>query len=97
MPRDPLAAYEQIFTKTANELRQTAAFSEPQRWRIDWEHSYTTDQWLEQIPTFGGHSQLPPEQLDRLLTGIAAAIDASGGSFTIRYASVAVTASRICR
>jgi SAM-dependent methyltransferase len=94
LPNDPLAAYERIFAKTADEIRRTAAFDEPQRWQIDWEHSYTTDQWLEQVPTFGGHSQLAPAVLDQLLTGFAAAIDATGGSFTMRYAAVAITASR---
>lgn len=94
MPSDALAAYERILKKAADEIRQTAAFDEPQRWRLDWEHRYTTDEWLEQIPTFGGHSRLAPTQLDQLLTGIADAIDATGGSFTMRYAAVAITASR---
>lgn len=94
MPNDPLAACERIFATAASEIRQTGAFGEPQRWQIDWQHRYTTDQWLDQVPTFGGHSRLPPAQLDELLTGIAAAIDAGGGSFTTRYATVAITASR---
>lgn len=94
MPSDPLAAYERLFTKTAEEIRLTAAFDEPQRSQVDWEHRYTTNQWLEQVPTFGGHSQLPPGQLEQLLVGIAAAIEATGGSFDMRYAAVAITANR---
>ena len=94
MPRDPLAAYEPILTRTAEGIRQTAAFRPPCRWQVDWEHDYTTAQWLEQVPTFGGHSQLAASQLDQLLAGIAAAIDADGGSFTARYAAVAITATR---
>ncbi|MBV9417142.1 MAG: class I SAM-dependent methyltransferase [Solirubrobacterales bacterium] len=94
MPRDPLAAYERIFIKTADGIRHTGAFGEPQRWQFDWERRYTTDQWVDQVPTFGGHSKLPPAQLDQLLTGIAAAIDASGGSFTTSYAAVVITAIR---
>jgi hypothetical protein len=50
---------------------------------------------LEQVPTFGGHSQFPPGKLDELLAGIGAAIDAKGGSFTMEYAAVVVTATRI--
>jgi SAM-dependent methyltransferase len=38
--------------------RQTGAFSEPERWEVDWERAYTRDEWLETVPTFGGHSQL---------------------------------------
>jgi len=93
-PGDPLAAYEQFFKRTADEIRRLSAFDEPQRWQFDWEQVYTRDQWLEQVPSFGGHSQFAPTKLDQLLAGLAAAIDAIGGSFTMRYAAVAVTASR---
>jgi SAM-dependent methyltransferase len=93
-PSDPLAAYEQLFTRAANEIQQVGAFHEPQRWQFDWEQPYTKDQWLEQVPTFGGHSQFSPAKLDQLLAGLGATIDAVGGSFTMRYAAVAVTASR---
>jgi SAM-dependent methyltransferase len=93
-PSDPLAAYEQLFTKAASEIQQVGAFHQPQRWQFDWEQRYTKDQWLEQVPTFGGHSQFSPTKLAELLAGIDAAIDAIGGNFTMRYAAVAVTASR---
>ena len=46
------------------------------------------------MPTSGGHNQFPPDKLDELLAGIGAAIDAVGGSFTMDYATVAVTAAR---
>ena len=46
------------------------------------------------MPTFGGHSQIPPATLEELLAGIGAAIDAVGGSFTMQYTAVAVTAAR---
>jgi len=91
---DPLAAYEQFFTKAANEIEQVGAFHEPQRWQFDWERRYTKDQWLEQVPTFGGHSKFSPTKLDQLLAGLGDTIDAIGGSFAMRYAAVAVTASR---
>jgi hypothetical protein len=71
------------------------AFSEPERWQLDWEQRYTKDPWLEQVPTFGGHNQLPPAKLDELLAALGATIDAIGGSFTMRYAAVAVTARRV--
>jgi len=46
------------------------------------------------VPTAGGHSQIPPAKLTELLAGIGAAIDAVGGSFTMHYLTVAVTAAR---
>lgn len=54
----------------------------------------TRDEWLDQVPTHGGHSRLPRAKLEELLAGIGAAIDAVGGSFTMRYTTVVVTAVR---
>jgi hypothetical protein len=60
-----------------------------------WDRRYTRGEWLDQVPTFGGHTQLPPVTLEELLAATGAAIDAAGGSFTMRYATVAATAARI--
>jgi SAM-dependent methyltransferase len=91
----PLDAYSTGFTNTSDGIRQSAAFGEPEQWRFDSERSSTRDEWLDQVPTFGGHSQFPPGKLDELLAGIGSAIDAEGGSFTTEYAAVVVTATRI--
>jgi hypothetical protein len=81
--------------KAADGTRQAGgAFSEPEQWRFDWDRRYTSDEWLEQVPTMGGHTQLAPAKLDELLAGLGAAIDAVGGGFTMNYATVAVTAAR---
>ena len=45
-------------------------------------------------PTFGGHSQLPPGKLAELLSEIGASIDRVGGTFTMGYNAIAVTATR---
>jgi hypothetical protein len=55
---------------------------------------YTRDEWLDQVPTAGGHSQIPPAMLQELLAGIGAAIDTAGGGFTAHYTTLAVTAAR---
>jgi len=64
-----IASYASLSDKAADGIRQTAIFSEPERWQFDWERPYTRDDWLEQVPTFGGHSRIPPEKLTELLTG----------------------------
>jgi hypothetical protein len=69
-------------------------FGQPEQWRFDWERPYSRDEWLDFIPTSGGHSQLPPGKLDELLAGIGTAIDAVGGSFTMHYTTVAVVSER---
>ena len=89
-----LDAYLTMCGTAADGLRQAAAFSEPEQWQFGWDRPYTRDEWLELVPTIGGHNRVPPAKLRELLTGIGAAIDAVGGSFTAHYATVAVTAAR---
>jgi len=94
MTRSAVDAYQVIFTRAADGIREVGGFSEPQQWRYDWEQSYTRDEWLDQMPTFGGLTRLAPDRLAQVQTAVAAAIDAMGGSVTVPYATVAVTATR---
>lgn len=87
-------AYSVMFGVAADGIRAPEAFSEPEQWRVDWQREYSRDEWLDQVPTFGGHGRLPATTLDELLAGIGTAIDGLGGSFTMSYATVAVTAER---
>jgi SAM-dependent methyltransferase len=89
------ASYAPLFDKAVHGIQQTGAFDGPAQWQYDWQRSYTSDEWLEQVPTFGGHTQVPPEKLADLLTGIGDAIDARGGSVTIGYTAVVITASGV--
>lgn len=92
---DPVAGYHQILDTACVGITATRAFTTPERLRFDWEHVYTRDEWLDQVPTFGGHSTLPKQKLDQLLAGIGAAIDQIGDSFTMRYATLAITTHRV--
>jgi SAM-dependent methyltransferase len=89
-----LDLYQPLFTKIAEGIREVGSFSEPEQWRFDWECTYTRDEWLDQLPTLGGLTQLPPDKLAEVLAAVGAAIDAMGGSFPMRYTTVAVTAAR---
>jgi SAM-dependent methyltransferase len=93
--RPLLDAYLTMCGKAADGIRQAGMFGQPEQWRFDWDRRYTRDEWLELVPTFGGHSQIPPAKRAELLAGIGAAIDAAGGSFTAQYATLAVTAARV--
>jgi SAM-dependent methyltransferase len=93
--RPGLEAYAGIFDAATDGIRAAGAFGAPERWRFDWERSYTRHGWLDQVPTFGGHNRFPPATLEALLAGVGDAIDAVGGRFTMRYAAVVVTAARI--
>jgi SAM-dependent methyltransferase len=92
--RPTLEVYQGMFTKAASGIRESGAFTDSEQWRYDWEQAYTRDEWLDQMPTSGALTQLAPDKLTAVLDGTGAAIDALGGSFTMAYATVAVTAER---
>nr|WP_308295931.1 class I SAM-dependent methyltransferase [Streptomyces sp. ISL-96] len=94
MTSQALDGYQVLFTKAADGIREAGGFSDPEQWRFDWEWSYTRDAWVDQLPTHGAFTQLTSDKLAEVLKGVGAAIDAMGGSFTMRYATVAVTAVR---
>jgi len=92
-----LEGYSQFFAKARDGMRQAGAFSEPRQQRFDWDRSYSKDEWLDQVPTFGGHSLIPPNQMKRLLQGVGSEIDAVGGSFVMGYAAIVVMATLATR
>jgi SAM-dependent methyltransferase len=103
VPDSPMAAgfwsrpasvqYLAMCDTAADGMRQAEAFGDPQTWRFDWSRPYTRAQWLDQVPTFGGHGLLPPDVQAELLAGIGAAVDAVGGAFTMDYATLVATAA----
>ena len=95
MTKPALDVYESGFTKTADGIRQADAFTEPEQWRWDWEWSYTRESWLDVMPTQGAFTRLPADKMAEILEGVGAAIDDMGGTFTMPYATVAVTATRL--
>lgn len=91
----PASAGYGAFTGRAIEgLRTAGGFGEPEEWQYSWDRRYTRDEWLDQVPTSGGHSRFPAERLSALLDGIGAAIDEAGGSFVVHYTTVVATAVR---
>lgn len=56
---------------------------------------YTTDEWLDLVPTTGGFTRMPARAQAEVLAGMGAAVDAAGGRFTMSYATIAVTAARL--
>jgi SAM-dependent methyltransferase len=93
--RSALDMYQGLFDQAVDGIREVGGFSDPEQWRFDWEQSYSRDAWLDQLPTSGILTRLPPDKLGEVLAGVGAAVDAIGGSFTMPYATVAVTAVRI--
>lgn len=94
---DALDAHDRVLGPAIAGIEASRAFDAVERWRLDWTQHYTTQQWLDQVPSFGGHSRLPAATLDRLLAGIGDAIDRAGGGFAMDYATVAIVARRRSR
>ena len=92
--RPALDTYSAMFTNATTGIHEAGGFGEPEQWRCEWERPYTREEWLDQLPTHGGYAQLSPSQQTELLTASGAAIEALGGSFTMPYTTVVVSAVR---
>src|SRR5487761_7207 len=90
-----LETYRIMGGRAAGGIRQAAAFGEPEEWRTDWARPYTRDEWLDLVPTTGGFGGLPEDTQAEGLGGLGAAVDAAGGTFTMGYTTLAVTAVRL--
>ncbi len=93
-PARALDGYEPLFARAADGITHTGRFDAPERWRDDWEWTCTRDDWLDQLPTQGTLTRVPPARRALVLESVGAAIDAMGGRFTARYATITVTARR---
>ena len=78
--------------RTAGGIEATGAFGTPEQWRFEWAQSYARDEWLDALQTTGG--AIPENPLPDLLERIGNAIDGVGGSFTMQYLTLVVTAAR---
>ena len=94
MPSGTEEPYTPLTAKAVAGIRQTQKFTDPEQWQFDWERAYTTKQWLDTVPTFGGHSRIPLETLGELLEELGHLIDDAGGTFTMGYTALVVTATR---
>jgi SAM-dependent methyltransferase len=92
--RRPLEIYQAMLDSFANGISEAGGFGEPERWRFDWERTYTRDEWLDLLPTQGPLTRVSPDQLAEILAGVGAAIDALGGGFTMSYVTLALSAAR---
>ncbi|TDB89909.1 class I SAM-dependent methyltransferase [Actinomadura sp. KC216] len=94
LTRSAVDVYTPGLDKAAAGMRRAGAFGEPERWRFGWERPCTRDEWLDQLPTFGAFTRLPPDRLAEVRDGVAPALDRLGGGFTLGYTTLAITAAR---
>ncbi|MEZ0113943.1 SAM-dependent methyltransferase [Catenulispora sp. EB89] len=85
--------YAPLLASTADRLHE-AGFEPADQWRDEWQRTYTSAEWVDLFPTFGGHALLPRQKVAALQKAIGAEVDAAGGEFVVEYATVTVTAVR---
>ncbi|MEV0676921.1 class I SAM-dependent methyltransferase [Actinosynnema sp. NPDC050436] len=90
-----LDAYQALYARAADGIRETGEFDEPVLWRYDWERTYSRDELLDLVPTSGGLTGLPPDHLAEVLAALGAAVDRLGGVVTLPYATWGLTATRV--
>ena len=73
---------------------ETGAFGPQDVHRTVWQQTYTTAEWLDQLPTHSDHRVLPADRRAALLHAIGAAIDANGGYLTVTYTTLCISAVR---
>jgi SAM-dependent methyltransferase len=77
-------------------LREAGGFAEPERWTFTWPRTYTAEGWLDELPTTGLLTRLPPDRLQQLLAGIGTALDSTvNGSFSVDYTTSVVIVERV--
>ena len=86
--------YRRIVDRAAAGLAESRAFGAHRELRLDWTATVTRDDWLDQVPTSGGHDRIPGPALARLLAAMGEVVDAAGGSFTMQYTTIGLVAER---
>jgi SAM-dependent methyltransferase len=89
-----LDAYQGLYARAADGIREAGGFGEPELWRYDWERSYTRDELVDLVATSGGLSSLPPDRVAEVLAAVGEAVDEGEGTITLPYATWGLTATR---
>ena len=76
-------------------IEASGAFGPVETAVFGWTKTYQTAEWIEHLSTHSDHHALPSERQTRLLSAVAEAIDALGGSFEMRYETVLIRARRL--
>ncbi|MBC9712315.1 class I SAM-dependent methyltransferase [Streptomyces sp. TRM66268-LWL] len=87
-------AYTPILGKVSQGLVEAGGFGTPVEWTCSWSRDRTRDEYLDEFPTSGAAARLAPQGLALVLDRVGAAIDALGGSFTMAYTTVELSAVR---
>lgn len=89
-----IAGYQRVLDVSADGIRRSGGFTEPEQWLFEWERTYSRDEWLDQLPTAGIITRLAPADREHILTAVGRAIDRSGAAILVHYDTVVLAARR---
>jgi len=78
----------------ADALRNTGAFSGIERRFFWWTRTYSTESWIDELPTHSDHRFLEAGRRDRLFDDLQRGLGRLGDSFDVEYCTGLVTAVR---
>jgi SAM-dependent methyltransferase len=82
------------FDASADGLRSAGAYTYVEVKTFTHTREYTTEQWLDQLPTHSDHGALPADRRRLLLDAVADVINEAGGRFEMSYDTVLISATR---
>jgi len=95
-PMNPVARDISVITgeQWTTELERCSDLGDPQVRSFRWIQAYTCDEFIGMLSTHSDHILIGAESRSRLFDGVAAAIDAVGGSFELTYEALLCLARR---
>ncbi len=94
----PMAAAEvehaALMAEFFNDAPDREAFTDFRGAQFGWEETYTAQEYVALLGTYGDHLTLEPDVRERLLTGVAAVIEEHGGTLELPYTTHLLVARR---
>jgi SAM-dependent methyltransferase len=76
-----------LMAEWANDAPDRSAFSDFRGAQFDWSETYTADEYVALLGTYGDHLTLAADVRERVFTGIGAVIEQSGGAIELPYST----------
>jgi hypothetical protein len=75
-------------------FEQVGAFTRLERRSYSWQSSYTTNTWLDELPTHSGHRTLPPNVLASVIEEVGELVEGLGGEIVVEYTTAGLFGER---
>ena len=90
----PLGTSRPFPLSDTSPFRAAGTFSKVEYRSYRWERRYTTEAWLDELPTHSDHRRLGRDILSQIVAGVAALIETLGGEIVVSYTTSGVFGQR---